>query len=106
MTDARATMAVYRIHRKEWEKGIRPSGEHGHPRKRKHSAVEDEDVEDENKDKKPSFPGGGRKGVSSGMSTVVRRSGGSVAGGEKKPWWKELGGGSAGSKGSIRIKAS
>ena len=57
-----------------------------------------------------SFPGGGRRGVSSGLSTVVKRIG---AGGKgatpvkskpktKEKWWTELGGG--GSKGSIRLK--
>lgn len=112
VTDARATMAVYRIHRKEWEKGMRPSSEHVHPKKRKHVAAEDEDAEDDEKGQKPSFPGGGRKGVSSGLSTIVKRgsggsrsNGGSGAVGESKKWWKELGGRSAGSKGSIRIKA-
>jgi RNA exonuclease 4 len=46
----------------------------------------------------PVFPGGGRKGVSSGLSTVVRR-------GEELPksrhaWWKLL---PPGAKGSMRL---
>lgn len=65
------------------------------------------------------FPGGGRKGVSSGLSTVVRRSvagsrtvadgKGGRAGGEASPtkseWWKQLPGGApaGGSKGAIRV---
>ena len=64
-----------------------------------------------------SFPGGGRRGVSSGLSTVVKRAG-VVASSktktktntktnakQKEKWWKELGGGgSGGSKGSLRMK--
>ncbi|KAF7326910.1 RNA exonuclease 4 [Mycena venus] len=57
------------------------------------------------------FPGGGRKGVSSGLSTVVRRgsakSGGGSGGGgggDKTAWWKELGSGSTGSKGSMAVR--
>jgi len=53
------------------------------------------------------FPGGGRKGVSSGLATVVRRRGsntrGSVPGQEKKKWWKELVGDA---KGSIKVRSS
>ena len=58
-----------------------------------------------------SFPGGGRKGVSSGLSTIIKRAGGSTSGRTKtkarpkEKWWKELGGGaSGGSKGSVRLK--
>ena len=101
-------MAIYRIHRKEWEKGIRPSSEHIHPKKRKRLSVEDDNVEDVEKSR---GPGGGRKGVSSGLSTIVKRggsssrsNGGSGPGGESKKWWKELGGSSGGSKGSVRVK--
>ena len=57
-----------------------------------------------------SFPGGGRRGVSSGLSTVIKRVGDSASGHAKtkgktktkEKWWKELGGGS---KGSVRLKA-
>ena len=57
-----------------------------------------------------SFPGGGRRGVSSGLSTVIKRIGDGASGHAKtkgktktkEKWWKELGGGS---KGSVRLKA-
>ncbi|KAG5651583.1 hypothetical protein H0H81_008137 [Sphagnurus paluster] len=101
VTDARATMAVYRLHRKEWEKGNKPLK----TKKRKRTDAQDEDNVDEangknaEKDKMSVFPGGGRKGVSSGMTTVIRR--GSTSGsGEKTKWWKELAGSS---KGSVRL---
>jgi len=88
VTDARATMAVYRLHRKEWEKGSR-SPEKVAKRKRNVSDVGGrEDGSGEPSTCESS--GGGRKGVSSGLSTVMR--------GEKRKWWKELGHG--GSKGS------
>ncbi|KDQ56320.1 hypothetical protein JAAARDRAFT_132817 [Jaapia argillacea MUCL 33604] len=128
VTDARATMAVYRLHRKHWEKGNRPiasepatpsakSGKNKNKRKR----VEREDGDGVSADEDPLlkvFPGGGRKGISSGLSVVVKRAGvkeSKVAhggrgdrrsvgvGGTKtqSEWWKDLG--SSGSKGSIRL---
>ncbi|KAF5346288.1 hypothetical protein D9758_011496 [Tetrapyrgos nigripes] len=176
LTDARATMAVYRLHRKEWEKsslGIQaatllppnaaakgktpePAGDgerdgrnnektkkkdkYKYKEKRRKAPADEEDDDDENDEnadgrglssglsskssKKPKkqkeFPGGGRKGVSSGLSTVVRRKGkaesdrgkarGGTAGpgpgpsqknsGVKDPWWKELGGSDSGSGGT------
>ena len=63
-------MAVYRIHRKEWEKSIQSSPKHIHPKKRKRVSAEDDNVEDVKKSQGPAFPGGGRKGVSSGLSTM------------------------------------
>ncbi len=58
-----------------------------------------------------SFPGGGRRGVSSGLSTVVKRGGAStgsrvkVQTKTKEKWWKDLGGGGrSGSKGSLWMK--
>ena len=102
-------MAVYRIHRKEWEKSIQSSPKHVHPKKRKRVSAEDDNVEDVKKSQGPAFPGGGRKGVSSGLSTIVKRggsgsqsNGGSGPGGKSKKWSKELGGGSEESKGSMR----
>ncbi|KAG6918261.1 hypothetical protein DXG01_015635 [Tephrocybe rancida] len=66
VTDARATMAVYRIHRKEWEKGNRPLP---HTKKRKQAdrtaeddADETEGVADVDAKTDSAFPGGGRKG--------------------------------------------
>ncbi len=78
-------MAVYRIHRKEWEKGT------------KQPALSKKRKKPDDNDEPEEFPGGGRKGVSSGLSTVVKRD-------KREPvnqsWWKELG---TGSKGSVRL---
>ncbi|KDR69806.1 hypothetical protein GALMADRAFT_255620 [Galerina marginata CBS 339.88] len=142
ITDARATMAVYRLHKKEWEIGSRPPPKPSTssaaatsptiPSKRKEQeAVSDPepatDVESTSKPlakllskgkgkaprkdrSKLEYPGGGRKRVSSGLSTVIRRVGGKPAGsrGEQMvpEWWKELPRGVAlgsSSKGSITI---
>lgn len=131
-------MAIYRIHRKEWEKGHRPlpepsssssssskpkasrkavaastgAGEHEPSLDWATEDEKDDDVETVTKVKitkskkvkkanKKEFPGGGRKGVSSGLSVVVAHRGGgaSKSGGErpgtkartKSGWWKELG---------------
>ena len=101
-------MAVYRVHRKEWEKGNKILGKDGEVTKKRKRAPgnlsarseDDDDVNgDERMEGSSKFPGGGRKGVSSGLSTVIRRNGGS--GGEKTKWWKELGGVS---KGSMSLK--
>jgi RNA exonuclease 4 len=84
VTDARATMAVFRLHRKAWEKGSRPVEVVAKKRKR---GVGDVGGRDDLDEPEPGyargFPGGGRKGVSSGLSTVVR--------GKKSKWWTELG---------------
>ncbi|KAJ3770885.1 ribonuclease H-like domain-containing protein [Lentinula raphanica] len=152
LVDARATMAVYRLHRKEWEKvspnpvkaavdttstpsnrqvksdiekegSVEPKGKG----KRKRDAVDDEE-EDGNNSNPPSTLRSqtksdvsksrkkekrkhetlnslsGRKGVSSGLSTIVRRGRGNNVSDKRSQWWKELGNiGSSGSKGSIRI---
>ena len=99
-------MAIYRLHRREWDKGkslLLPSSEvpgcsdlPRTPKKRKHPNGEG--------DNDPS--GGGRKGLSSGLSTVVRRSDSSNTKNtsalmlkKKTEWWAELGS----SKGSLRI---
>ncbi|KAJ7711566.1 ribonuclease H-like domain-containing protein [Mycena metata] len=123
VTDARATMAVYRLHRKEWEKGnsSRPLPQakmKGKGKAEEAGPSDDEDDEDEDvpqakekKEKPKTFPGGGRKGVSSGLGTIVRRQGtGAARSSEDKrsaggrgggaEWWKELGGGA---KGSMRL---
>lgn len=137
VTDARATMAIYRIHRKLWDKGHPPlpsSIETGKKRKHQHnsSTPSADDAEDESgseddidpsssnkstnlkgkskssKERPKGFPGGGRKGVSSGLSTVIKRNGLSGSSGasssKKSAWWKELGNGPGGSKGSMRMK--
>ncbi|KAF5374606.1 hypothetical protein D9615_008997 [Tricholomella constricta] len=101
VTDARATMAVYRLHRKEWEKGHKPLAK-TKKRKRADKSLDDSTGEaGESAEAKAevasTFPGGGRKGVSSGVTTVVRRG---SSGGEKPKWWKELAGAS---KGTMRV---
>ena len=129
-------MAIYRIHRKTWDKGHPPiptSVETGKKRKLNPSSAAD-DAEDEtsnedgdatgpsssNKSARPKgksksmkegsreFPGGGRKGVSSGLSTIIKRGGSTASSGasssKKSAWWKELGNGPGGSKGSMKMK--
>ncbi|KAF9262564.1 ribonuclease H-like protein [Marasmius fiardii PR-910] len=149
LTDARATMAVYRLHRKEWEKGavgvatamllkatskkamdsgsLSPKAQG----KRKSADEDDEtayqagDLDDEmrsstrkvdkkavksqkittvsKKGHKPTrtYPGGGRKGVSSGLSTIVRngrrvrvgdggRGESTRSGKSSDQWWKDV----------------
>ncbi|CDO76386.1 hypothetical protein BN946_scf184578.g3 [Trametes cinnabarina] len=165
VTDARATMALFRLHRKEWEKDLRPLAALVRARSRSRSrskspvravatagipakrarrssspaalATDGDEEQGRNGLPQPSakrlkfkasprgrsstaarsedaFPGGGRRGVSSGLSTVMKKFGGSGSrsaedGGKpkrktktKEKWWQELGGG--GSKGSVRLK--
>jgi RNA exonuclease 4 len=94
---------------------MRPLSEHGSvskKRKRPSRTAGDDGGDGDNEEgqgqgpeQSNTFPGGGRKGVSSGLSIVTRRSSGSRSGGdEKSKWWKELGGRSNKSKGSIRLK--
>ncbi|KAF5377412.1 hypothetical protein D9757_009714 [Collybiopsis confluens] len=148
LTDARATMAVYRIYRKEWETGSVSSltaslmartqpkqklnKESGNPdidseavagidenegrnqgqrqkRKRVREVESDADMVDIDTDDevelegggeskarakpqaKLSFPGGGRKGISSGMTTVITRRG--KGGGDRESGSRKGGGG-------------
>jgi hypothetical protein len=84
-------MAIYRLHKKEWEKGA-PNPTATTSKKRK----KPDDVEDN--------ASVGRKGISSGMSVVITRKGDKQVNGkgnggkskEKSQWWKELGGKSKG----------
>lgn len=85
-------MAVYRIHRKTWDKGFpRPSAAAAAPTtKKRPSANMDGDEADDDEVvsvQKSQFPGGGRKGISSGLSVVVKHKEGKT----KSGWWKELG---------------
>jgi len=110
VTDARATMAIYRLHRRQWEKGARmpppiAEGSNAPSGKRKRETLER--MED--------LPGGGRKGISSGMSTVTTRPNTKhsskaerkTADGKphkaKTKWWTDLGSGTS-AKGSVRLK--
>ncbi|KAL7423737.1 3'-5' exonuclease [Cryptotrichosporon argae] len=128
VTDARATMALYRLHKVEWENSIRHiteayraktgqgeadkgKGKKGGKRKR-----EDEDEGEDGGEEggqaaeagdrgKKQYPGGGRKGISSGLGVIVRRNGKRVEGDEPRRrgedrtasagkavgnWWEQL----------------
>ena len=134
-------MAVYRLHRKEWDRGFPPPpGVTSSSKKRKASSVETDGNDEgdsigaaaptpihvKNKDKRKvpsnrtlkiiekSFPGGGRKGVSSGLSTIIKRRDGrdetasvkqmEKARRNKTEWWKELNSPTSGAKGSMTLK--
>jgi RNA exonuclease 4 len=98
VTDARATMALYRLFKSEWESLVhrqmeafaartkaRPLTTHHGKRKAGAAGEDDEGDNVEGGDevsrgvkrqkKEVEFPGGGRKGVSSGLSVIVRRNG-------------------------------
>lgn len=123
-------MAVYRLHRREWE--TEHGGAHSwrssvppktktktktHPADRAPDPTPDgQEGEEEEEERAESarFEGGGRGGVSSGLSTVVVRHGTPKAkakgqAGKTKAaagqWWLELGGGGGGPKGSVRVRA-
>lgn len=63
--DARATMALYRLHKDEWEPTFARWVKAG-------------------QGKKEGFPGGGRKGVSSGLSVVIVGGKGKKGGRERE----------------------
>jgi RNA exonuclease 4 len=117
-------MALYRLHKAKWEQELRPATEAyrskmglTHPKDKGKSKDSDEqptsgkrkrEDEDENEwedtdgqgREKQRFPGGGRKGISSGLAVVVKRNGkrleprqrgvprSSDPGGPK--WWEEV----------------
>lgn len=116
-------MAIYRLHKKDWERARGPISQIPGPEtvKRKlstqvaetngesttfQSDPEKGEVEETsptsnthrkkrtktNKSPTSSFPGGGRKGISSGLSTVAQRGkrGGQEPAKSKCPWWKLL----------------
>ncbi|CCM04629.1 uncharacterized protein FIBRA_06813 [Fibroporia radiculosa] len=108
VTDARATMALYRIHRKEWERGQKPhlvaqpvpSPATGNKRKRINAGTDSLQLSELNEESTLlTYPGGGRKGVSSGLSTVVKRRDSGI---KKTKWWVQLDGSS---KGHMRMAA-
>ncbi|KAF8813202.1 ribonuclease H-like protein [Phlegmacium glaucopus] len=138
VVDARVTMAIYRLHKKDWEGASRTFSQilEADIAKLKYSQLTGiDDLRPLDGDssifekylgkagveppptsklhkkkgakKNKAFPGGGRKGVSSGLSTVVRRGErrAATAGEEppksKYPWWKILPSGSA--KGYVRL---
>ncbi|KZT69707.1 ribonuclease H-like protein [Daedalea quercina L-15889] len=87
VTDARATMAVYRLHRKEWEKGQRQDGQPSSSKKRKRAASDAQSATTSSAIVARKYVGGGRKGVSSGLSTIVMRKETST---NKDQWWTKL----------------
>ena len=122
-------MAVFRLHRKQWERAystmpIRVNNRKFAPhdkvkgKRRADTFVSPEgDTDGEDADTTTqsgrvkvaakrkavhSAGNGGRKGISSGLSTIItKRSkgggrGGGGGGGDKSQWWKELGGGAKG----------
>ncbi|TYJ55872.1 hypothetical protein B9479_003395 [Cryptococcus floricola] len=109
--DARVTMAIYRLFKKEWEKSVwhlteayrnkhKGAQPEAAPAEEEGSAEEDSTSAPElfpsssshtnpktsgqrtgkKKSKQQEFPGGGRKGISSGLSVIVRRGGKRVGG--------------------------
>ncbi|KAF9524968.1 ribonuclease H-like domain-containing protein [Crepidotus variabilis] len=132
VTDARATMAIYRLHKKEWEKGARSSAANSFTSE----VVAQTNIDSHTAAKASighhpsgnlvkakvkaniSVPSGSdRKGVSSGISTVVKHSGVKNIRGRKsavidtkpkpsaaKDWWKELPGGSLQAPGGSKLR--
>ncbi|KDQ28478.1 hypothetical protein PLEOSDRAFT_28543, partial [Pleurotus ostreatus PC15] len=102
VTDARATMAVFRLYKREWEKNLRPATASNKKKRKREADDEGTDGEDtvsghgvptNGPPSKARFPGGGRKGVSSGLSTIVRvGASAQKTKSTKQGWWKDLGG--------------
>ena len=80
-------MAIFRLHHKEWEKGKRMDPP-ASSKKRRRSVSEESVATTVQATSSREFPGGGRKGVSSGLSTIVKRKETSV---KKDKWWTKLG---------------
>ncbi|KAI9462609.1 ribonuclease H-like domain-containing protein [Russula earlei] len=109
VTDARATMAIYRLHRSQWERGyavipIRSQEKVKEvskgPRQRK--SIRTKSVAKISM--KASLLSEKRKGVSSGLSTVIRNRRNVRGGvGTKVKWWSQLAGTRDGSKGHISV---
>ncbi|KAI6026464.1 ribonuclease H-like domain-containing protein [Pisolithus microcarpus] len=108
VTDARATMALFRLHKKLWESGFRAVNTSIKAKSKLSDALPLVTDFTMPKQKRPrttddNMRGRGRQGVSSGLSTVVRR-GKAVNGTKpKERWWATLSDGSSGSKGTLRL---
>lgn len=126
-------MAIYRLHRKQWDRAFNTasyrvkmqqsnsSAGASATGKRKHDSVDDEQDDTPSSRAVKIAKSGAvqRKGTSSGLTTVVKRSGPSATDGSNKregstsqtKWWKELSGGNVskgttrGSKGGIHVTA-
>lgn len=123
-------MAIYRLHKRAWDASLPVS--HLKPstlisRQETGGGHDSDDSGDEDKaepkrkrrSSNESFPGGGRRGVSSGLSTIVKVNGGPTRKGRpstetknlrhphapKGKWWQTLdgSGGTAGSKGRLSL---
>jgi RNA exonuclease 4 len=114
VTDARATMAIYRFNRGEWEKGYaavpvrvqrnaKAKAQLKASRERK--SIGPEGVATRRTEASPPPSKTQSKGVSSGMSTIVRRQMKDKGGTDdtKVKWWSELAGTGDGSKGRISV---
>ena len=113
MIDARATMAIYRLNRGQWEKGyavvpirVRQKAKAKAQLKasRERKSIGPEGVAKRQTAASP--PSKTRsKGVSSGLSTIVRRQmkDKGKTDGTKVKWWSKLSGTGNGSKGRISI---
>jgi RNA exonuclease 4 len=132
VTDARAAMAIYRLHKRAWDASlpmshvIPPAGTARRAPDEEDSGISGAEDDAQPKRKRRSsdaqvFPGGGRRGVSSGLSTIVRgvtHKGTTSKGGRrgrplaatkgaqhsqvgKGKWWQSLGEGEG--KGQLRL---
>lgn len=70
-------MALYRLHKVEWEKQLRPVTEAFKAKtgKRKRSKNDEGEDEEGGSGRKEEFPGGGKKGISSGLGLIVKKNG-------------------------------
>jgi hypothetical protein len=110
--DARATMAIYRLNRGQWEKGYAAV-----PIRVQRNTKAKAQLKASQERKSIGPEGVGRKrteasppsktGVSSGLSTIVRRQKRDKGGtdGTKIKWWSKLTGTGDGSKGRISVTA-
>ncbi|CAE6334687.1 unnamed protein product [Rhizoctonia solani] len=123
VTDARAAMAIYRLHKRAWDASLpvsyvkRAKTASGNEAESESLATgEEADQVQQGRAKRKrrnsaeEFPGGGRRGVSSGLGTIIKpravkvgkervQHGSADQGGSK--WWRTLGGGQ--SKGKLTL---
>jgi RNA exonuclease 4 len=94
-------MALYRLHRREWDKGFQPILAANSKTKTEDTSATETSQLTKKKKGPPAvvYPGGGRKGVSSGLSVVVKhgppgsKQSRNVDGRKdtnKDQWWKQL----------------